>query len=142
MEGIDAEVMRRIGVASATFCATIMLGGEGQAERFSEAAPTSDAKRVVVREDAVYRKTVRGYVACEHLTDAERDALQERLGFGWGWGAPEWMQYALFACDGRRSVSEVAALLTAVGIEVEPERLADGLAWAHRQAFLERGETR
>jgi hypothetical protein len=84
-----------------------------------------------------YRKSVRGFIGFEHLSDEERDRLDAREGMGWGWGAPDWLQQAAFLSDGSRDVREIHRFLCHEGLTVGMPALARGLAWAADQGFLQ-----
>ncbi|MDH7571596.1 MAG: M28 family peptidase, partial [Armatimonadota bacterium] len=69
-------------------------------------------------------KAFRGFLAFEDLSDEERDTLQRELGIAPAWGAPMWVQNALFLADGRRTLGEIAALLHLhSGVRIAPDTL-------------------
>ncbi|MDF2440003.1 MAG: aminoglycoside 3-N-acetyltransferase, partial [Abditibacteriota bacterium] len=56
-------------------------------------------------------KAFRGFLAFEDLTCQERRFVAEELGVECSWGAPVWLQEALMFANGKRTVSEIVALL-------------------------------
>ncbi|HID06840.1 MAG TPA: DUF4910 domain-containing protein [Armatimonadetes bacterium] len=83
------------------------------------------------------RKVIKGFIGFEHLTNEQRDELMESVGIGWSWGAPGWLQHALFLCDGTRSARDIWVFLRNEGMDVPLERLCDALNWACMQGFVE-----
>lgn len=56
-------------------------------------------------------KNFKGFLSFEDLDEADRPYVTEELGIPFGWGAPLWLQNALFFADGNRDVGQIAALL-------------------------------
>ena len=83
------------------------------------------------------RKVIKGYIGFEHLADEERDELTRTIGIGWGWGAPEWLQHALFLCDGERTAWDIWTFLRSEGLTVPLDRFCDALEWTEKQGFVE-----
>ena len=89
----DAET--RIGARAAAFF---------NVQTASEAQPLAPSRCVPL-------KNFRGFLAFEDLGQHEREFVTGQLGIDGGWGAPVWLQEALMLANGKRTVSEIAALL-------------------------------
>ncbi|MDA1193419.1 MAG: DUF4910 domain-containing protein, partial [Candidatus Poribacteria bacterium] len=127
MDAISPRILKKVGVAAAVYVLAVAYG-EVDLTPKREAEPSGEGTR--------YRKVVKGYIGCEHLSDDEKDRLDATLGIGWGWGAPDWVQHALFACDGSRTVAQVAAFLDRHGMTTPRDRLDGVLEWGASQGFL------
>src|SRR5207302_6761243 len=55
-------------------------------------------------------KAFRGFAGFEDLSDEERDRLRRDLRIEMSWGAPIWLQQALFFANGKRSAGAIAGL--------------------------------
>ncbi|MBC7330307.1 DUF4910 domain-containing protein [bacterium] len=67
----------------------------------------------------------KGAVSFEFLDEEEKDRLEELCGFKAGWGAPEWVQIALFLSNGRRNLGEIYEILLKEGACVKFEVLVN-----------------
>ena len=77
------------------------------------ATPAAPALDRAARQAArlVPQKTYRGFFSGECLDAAQRKRLEAALGERLGWGAPTWLDWALFWSSGKQTLAEIAALL-------------------------------
>jgi aminoglycoside 3-N-acetyltransferase len=67
----------------------------------------------------------KGAVGFEFLNEEEKERLEELCGIKAGWGAPDWVQFALFLSNGRRNLLEIYEMLLKEGINVKLEALVN-----------------
>jgi len=79
------------------------------------AEPCADAAPLVPRKNFL------GFLGFEDFSEAEKDKL-EAQGVRVGWGAPMWLQHALFASSGKTTLAEIRADL---GLDVAMEQLRE-----------------
>ncbi len=89
------------------------------------AAPAPAAANRLARDAArlVPQKTYRGFFSGECLESAQRQRLEAALGEQLGWGAPTWLDWALFWSTGKQTLAEIGALLAHERRGVPLERL-------------------
>ena len=67
----------------------------------------------------------KGVVSFEFLNEKEKERLEKLCGVKAGWGAPDWVQIALFLSNGRRNLVEIYEILLKEGINVKFEALVN-----------------
>jgi aminoglycoside 3-N-acetyltransferase len=97
---------QRIDRAHAEAVATIRR----RAAEFFPPSPT-DGDGAAPASTIVPLKTFKGFLGFEDLDAADHDHLTGELGVDFGWGAPLWLQNALFFANGKRTAGEIATLL-------------------------------
>jgi aminoglycoside 3-N-acetyltransferase len=76
-------------------------------------------------------KTFLGFLNFEDMTEPEKQYL-DKLGVRVHWGAPMWLQHALFASSGKRTVSEICR---SVG-GIDPQRLCEIFAFLEKKGLV------
>lgn len=107
----DEELKRRLQ----TYASRILSFARRKQEELAEdagAAPRADVPAPPAEaEDRARRlvplRTFRGSLCFESLDAAARADLTRRTGLAVGWGAPTWLQLAVFLASGKRSVFDI-----------------------------------
>ena len=76
-------------------------------EKADAGAPASQEESCPEASRLVPQKSFLGFLGLEDLSEAEKKEL-EGLGVRVGWGAPKWLQHALFASSGKRTLADIA----------------------------------
>jgi aminoglycoside 3-N-acetyltransferase len=99
-----------------------MRGGrktEGEGEVDNEFAINEKGRKIVPL------RLFKGVVSFEFLNEKEKERLEKLCGVKAGWGAPDWVQIALFLSNGRRNLVEIYEILLKEGINVKFEALVN-----------------
>jgi aminoglycoside 3-N-acetyltransferase len=95
-----------------------------------KAAAAGTPREINAARACVPVKTFTGYFSFEDLSPEDCAALTKKLGFKRGWGAPEWMQWALNLANGKRSLLEIHEMMNREK-PVELSLLLRAFAWLH-----------
>ena len=116
------------------------------------AAPTApDKPRDRIGREAarlVPQKTYRGFLAAESLDAAQRQRLETAAGEHFSWGAPTWLNWALWWSGGKQTLADIATLLRHEGREVPLPRLVGTfrvlaeLGFVRFRPYLQEGDLR
>jgi len=106
--------------------------GKGSAREQPSHAPEEErrARRLVPL------RTFRGSVCFESLDEAARRELKEQTSLGVGWGAPYWLQLAMFRSNGKRAAWEIWQWLKGEGVSVELPVLNNTVEFLARHDFV------
>ncbi|HPD15294.1 MAG TPA: DUF4910 domain-containing protein [Planctomycetota bacterium] len=81
-------------------------------------------------------RTFRGSVCFESLDEAGRKELKAKTGLAVGWGAPHWLDLALFRCNGKRTALEVWRWLQLEGQGIDLAHLNDTVEFLAARGFV------
>jgi aminoglycoside 3-N-acetyltransferase len=98
-------------------------------------APVEAPSRAIRAEASrlIPLKNFAGYIAFEDLSVRERAKLKRETGIGYGWAAPNWLQWALDLANGKRSTLEIFQTLQANGQKGELKHLIAALKFLARR---------
>jgi len=96
--------------------------------------PSEDDERRARR--LVPLRTFKGSLCFESLDEAARAELKERTGLTVGWGAPHWLQLALFQSNGKRTAWDIYGWLKGEGGGTDLPTLANTLEFLAKHGFV------
>ena len=73
--------------------------------------PSASSQENKAARAIVPQKTFAGYLAFEDLSKQQRAALKSNAGITPGWGAPDWLQWALDLSNGKRTLLEIFEII-------------------------------
>ena len=136
----DEDFKRRLH----TFCGRIVFSGLRKQEDMAQDAgviPRDDVPPPPVDADdraprLVPVRTFRGSLCFESLDPAARADLAKRTGLAVGWGAPTWLQLAVFLASGKRSVLDIWRDLKYEAVNLAVGRLCDTFEFLADHGFV------
>jgi aminoglycoside N3'-acetyltransferase len=128
--GVAAPRLRRDHLSEAVAAQQAIAALSRDLARFAPApapqppaAPSDPLEREASR--LVPQKTYRGFLAAESLDTTQRQRLEAAAGAHFSWGAPTWLDWALWWSSGKQTLADIAMLLRHEGREVPLPRLLD-----------------
>jgi hypothetical protein len=94
-----------------------------------------DAALVRRAQAIVARKAFKGYLGFENIRGAKRRRLGKIIGYV-GWGPPEWLQWAVDLCNGRRSVLDIHRRMVLEGERAELAKLIEALEFLEKEGLM------